>query len=30
LMDFLLEHFEEISPELFHQLCPPSKSKQDV
>ncbi len=23
LMDFLLEHFEEIPPELFNLLCPP-------
>ncbi len=22
LMDFLLEHFEEISPKLLNQLCP--------
>ena len=29
LMDFLLEHFEEISPELFYQLCPRSQSIQE-
>ena len=28
LMDFLLEHFEEISPELLYQLCPRSQSIQ--
>lgn len=30
LMDFLLEHYEEISPELFQQLCSvalPSQSR---
>ncbi len=29
LMDFLLEHFEEIPPELLHQLCPPNQSRQE-
>ncbi len=24
LMDFLLEHFEELAPELWQQLCPPA------
>lgn len=27
LMNFLLEHFEEIPPELFQQLCPAPSSQ---
>ncbi len=29
LMDFLLEHFEEIPTELFHLLCPPNRGARD-
>ena len=29
LMDFLLEHFEELSPELLYQLCPRSQPIQE-
>ncbi|MBE9051351.1 helix-turn-helix domain-containing protein [Nostocales cyanobacterium LEGE 11386] len=28
LMDFLLEHFEEIPSEIFHLLCCPSQGSQ--
>ncbi|MBW4594349.1 MAG: helix-turn-helix domain-containing protein [Brasilonema angustatum HA4187-MV1] len=29
VMDFLLEHFEEIPSELFHKLCPSNQAGQE-